>query len=206
MSWIEATTPTTYPMTLDTARQHLNLSTTHDDEYLNTLIDAATHYVEKRTNTRLLTRRIELRMDGFEDERYLESSTYDSRNNIRLPLHPASSTNASYPTVQYVDTSGTTVTLGTSVWRITTNEPRQITLEHNESWPAVRVQQENVLVTYEAGYGTTQTSVPANVLHALKLLVGHWYRNREAVEVGTASAKIEFAVDSLLEDERYLYR
>jgi hypothetical protein len=34
--------------------------------------------------------------------------------------------------------------------------------------------------------------------HAIKLLVAHWFRNREAVLVGTISKDMEKAVDALL--------
>lgn len=46
-----------------------------------------------------------------------------------------------------------------------------------------------VRIDYEAGYGDESGDVPAPVSHAVKLLVGHWYRNREEVVVSQATPK-----------------
>lgn len=46
-----------------------------------------------------------------------------------------------------------------------------------------------VRIDYEAGYGPEPGDVPAPVAHAVRLLVGHWYRNREEVIVSQASPK-----------------
>ena len=47
--------------------------------------------------------------------------------------------------------------------------------------------------------------MPAPIMHAIKLLVGHWYQNREAVSVGVAVAELPRAVKALLDPFRVHY-
>jgi uncharacterized phiE125 gp8 family phage protein len=47
------------------------------------------------------------------------------------------------------------------------------------------------------GYGTTATSVPMPIRHAIKLLVGHWYANREEAQTEVPQ-RIAMGVDSLI--------
>ena len=44
--------------------------------------------------------------------------------------------------------------------------------------------------------------VPRKVILAMLLLIGHWYENRETTTVGAVSREIEFAVKSLLWQDR----
>jgi uncharacterized phiE125 gp8 family phage protein len=54
-------------------------------------------------------------------------------------------------------------------------------------------------VTFDAGYGLTETSVPASLRQALLLLVAHWYENREPVlSSGAVPKELPLAVESLL--------
>lgn len=54
-------------------------------------------------------------------------------------------------------------------------------------------------VTANSGSGTHFVGViPAKAKQAMKLLIGHWWENREAVLTGSISKDIEFAVESLL--------
>ena len=54
-------------------------------------------------------------------------------------------------------------------------------------------------MTYTAGFGAASSDVPPNVIHAVKLLVGHFYENREATAaIAGAFVALPFAVDALL--------
>jgi len=44
----------------------------------------------------------------------------------------------------------------------------------------------------------------ANVKHAVKMLVAHWYENRRAVVTGTTPVQVPIAVESLLSVERII--
>ena len=44
----------------------------------------------------------------------------------------------------------------------------------------------------------------ANIEHAIRMLVAHWYENRRAVVTGTITAQIPMAVESLLNPLRVI--
>lgn len=54
-----------------------------------------------------------------------------------------------------------------------------------------------ISVTFTAGYGAA-ADVPDAIKAAIKLLVGHWYENREASIVGMTAAELPMAVESLI--------
>ena len=49
-----------------------------------------------------------------------------------------------------------------------------------------------------AGYGASAAAVPQAIRQAALLMVGNWYINREAVNVGNIVTPLPFAVDALL--------
>lgn len=59
-------------------------------------------------------------------------------------------------------------------------------------------------VIYPAGYAATGDvwAAPEDIQMAVKLLVGHWYENRESVVIGTSSAEIQQSLDWLLDAQR----
>jgi hypothetical protein len=44
--------------------------------------------------------------------------------------------------------------------------------------------------------------VPADLLHAVKMLAGHWYENREPIIVGQAISNVPWSVNALLDQFR----
>lgn len=61
-----------------------------------------------------------------------------------------------------------------------------------------------VKVTYVAGYGATDSFVPEVFKHAIKLMIGHFYENREEVVVGSGltASQIPLGVERLLNPHR----
>ena len=47
---------------------------------------------------------------------------------------------------------------------------------------------QGIEITFTAGYGPGGSSVPAQIRHALLMLVAHWFENREPVELGARGA------------------
>ena len=193
MSDAQSVAPTTRPLTITDARRHLNLSTTVDDGYIDDCVDAATLHIEQLTQHALVSQTRLLKMQTFGDERYVHG------RDIFLPRSPLSSVTS----ITYVDTSGTTQTLSSTAYRSSTGDvPGRVSEAYNNTWPATRNVQEDVTVTYVAGYGSTQSSVPANLRHAVRLIAGHYYRNRESVLIGSISKEVEFGVEALIEPQR----
>ena len=49
-----------------------------------------------------------------------------------------------------------------------------------------------------AGYGDEASDVPAPIRHAIKLLVAHWFEQREPVVLGSAPQEVPGTVAGLL--------
>lgn len=103
-------------------------------------------------------------------------------------------------TVVYMNPAGTAAVNpfggGPLVSVDTTTPVGRIAPGYGQIWPIVRQQLEAVQVTYVAGFGGLYT-VPDAIKTAIKMLVAHWYENREAVTPGPLSP-VPMAVEALL--------
>jgi hypothetical protein len=91
-------------------------------------------------------------------------------------------------------------TVDTDVYFVdTTSLPGRVGLAYEQEWPTdVTAGIGAVQVNYVAGYGAA-SAVPQTIKHAILLLIGHWYVNREAV--GPSMSDVPMAVSSLLGSE-----
>ena len=193
MSDVLATANSTYGLTLQEVRSHLNVSSTQDDALILAYIRSAMSALEERTCRAFMHQTRVLRMDSFSDSGYVRGRRIYP---ARTPLVSASSTQA----VQYYDSAGTLTTMPSSdyVW---STGGGFIAEAYNATWPTVYSQPESVVITYVAGHSSVSSGVPENVKLAAKQLVAHWYRNREAVLTGTISKELEWTIDALLLSE-----
>lgn len=172
--------PASEPVSLAEAKAHLQVEHSEDDAYIGTCIAAARAHVEAMTATRLVTQTVAMRTDQWAD---LE----------RLPVAPI----ASITSIQYVDTADAPQTVAGSVYegRLYELEP-SIVLKFNQTWPTIRINS-LITVTAVAGYAT----IPASVLHAIKILVGDMYMQRESGG-SVVRADIAASVEALLSNHR----
>jgi uncharacterized phiE125 gp8 family phage protein len=193
MSDVQSVAPTTVALTLKEAKDHLNVSSTNDDSLIQDYVSAATQLLEKRTNRAFVHQTRVCKFQSFTDSRYVRDQ------DIYLKMSPLSSVTS----LVYVNASGTTTTMPTSDYTVMSNSrPGRISEAYNASWPGTRGHPEDVTITYVAGHSSASTGVPQNVKHAIRMLVGHWYRNREHVLVGTISGEVAMSIDALLESEQ----
>jgi len=95
---------------------------------------------------------------------------------IRPPYPPLLSVDS----IEYVDTDGDMQTLDSDSYDVDTyTEPGRITEAYGTSWPSTRSVPNAVIVTYQAGYATASV-VPAEIKHAVLLLIAHFYEHRES--------------------------
>lgn len=115
---------------------------------------------------------------------------------IHLTLPPV----ISVESVTYADDNGTERTLAPSAYRVTGLGAwlTEIAPEYGLAWPSVRWQRETIGVAFKAGYGTSAEDVPAPILQAIRLIVAHWFQNREAVNVGNITSEVPFGAKPLL--------
>jgi hypothetical protein len=112
----------------------------------------------------------------------------------------ATARSSSVDTVAYPDTSGTPATyagariVGQLIYPVL-----------GAIWPAA-YPNEGFTVTYTAGLSTALLGSDdySNLLHAMKLLIGHWHSNREAVAVDQRGVptQVPLAVDDLCDQVR----
>lgn len=182
------------PISVDDAKTHLRIvDFTDDDTYIGELIDAATAWCEDYCDRTFADKAYTVAFDDFFGTR------------IELPRPPVrlnATASSATVTISYVDTAGATQTLtwsqsGTQGFRLDRDHvPALVYPLYLNVWPSVRLDDKSVQITYLAGYGGA-ANVPTQARHAVKLLVGHWYANREAV--GNVGQSIPVGVPALLE-------
>lgn len=108
---------------------------------------------------------------------------------IRLPLAPV----ASVTSVEYVDGDGVTQTLAADQYVLSGD---RVLPAYDATWPTPRAQVDAATVTFVAGYGSA-AAVPQPLRQAILLMVGYWYEQRSAVNVGNIVNEMPLAVDAL---------
>ncbi len=73
-----------------------------------------------------------------------------------------------------------------------------IALNDGETWPATFRRVDAIEVEYVAGFGDDAADVKPALKHAIKLLTGHYYANRESIIVGTIASDLPMGVMNLL--------
>jgi uncharacterized phiE125 gp8 family phage protein len=183
-------------------KRQVRVVTNDDNHYLQQLVKRATAWCENYTRRAFVTQTWELKLDEWWDERYASVSRYGSwrrtrwtENAIFIPRAPLIAVSS----ITYLDLDGNTDTIATTVYRVdTSSEPGRITLDYNQTWPSdLRLVSHPITITHTAGYGA-QSAVPDDIKHAILMLVGHWYENRESTHVGTISKEVEFSVKDIL--------
>lgn len=159
------TGPAAYPLTVKQARAQLNLpDSLGNDDYLTALIAAATKAVETATGLLLITQSVRQVHDGFPS------------GAIVLRTGPVSTVTS----ITYTDEAGDSQTWSASEYDTDlVSIPARIHPKPNYFYPLTSTKIASVQVNYSAGYGATGDSVPADILHALRLLITDYYENRE---------------------------
>ena len=172
-------------------RSHLQNPTTEDNDYITALIKSANTFLSNRVS------------GGYSiaNDTWLTFMSSLPASRITLPKPPL----ASVTSLKFTTTGGSTATVSSTKYAVhrPTNAPGQIELLTNQSWTTGNIDTSRdwpVKVTHVCG---SSTGTPLQVQQAVKLVVGHWYANREAVLKGTISNPIALAVDDLLDSQSY---
>lgn len=166
------TAPSSEPVSLAEAKAHCRIDTSNEDSYVSTLITTARQYIEEVLDISMITTVWETRYDAF------------PLWEIILPRPPMQNT---IVTVIYRDEGGTSRTMTSVASAFQTDfyaTPGRIYPNYQDTWPAVRGDENSVVVRWSAGYGASGSSVPAILKHAILLLVAHWYEQRQPVGMG----------------------
>lgn len=182
MRLIQKTQPTTLPIDLSEAKDQLRIEITEDafDADLTHLIKTASDWVTASCN---------IILGAAEYESIFESFPCGAEK-FYLPGFPISEVTE----IEYFDREGQFATVG--AWQLQNIQaPCFIAPTPGSEWPQTREGLINaVKVKMVAGYPV----VPSMAKHLIRLLVAHWFKNREAVLTGETSKEIEIAADNLM--------
>lgn len=152
-----------------------------DDSLIEALITAARETVENFTLTILTDAVYEYRCASF-------------GGGLLLPRGPVDSVDW----VRYLDSDEQEQTLATSVWYLDDNPwQAMIGLKKNQVWPEVYRRDDAVRIRFSGGF-RSPNPMPQQLLQAMKLMIGHWYRNRENAVVGTIITDIPLGAQVLM--------
>lgn len=188
------TGPTQEPLSLQEAKDHLRVTAADEDGLIAGYILAARQFVEDQTRRRFLTQTLDYTLDDWP---YTSAGGY-YRTRIELPVLPV----ASITSLKYYDTTGTQQTMSSSdyVLRNATGPIAYIEPAYGVTWPAVRCQSE--AITVRMVVGGTLSEVPNPLMQAMRMMIGHWYANREAINIGNIVTQLDFAVEALISPYR----
>ena len=118
------------------------------------------------------------------------------RDRLQIPVMPF----GSVTTLRYYDADNVEQTANVANdYTVFGNEDYGY-IEPVTAWPAMYDRPDALELVFVAGYGGL-SAVPANIIHAAKMMVGHWYENREAV-VDYSVNNVPIAVHDLVNIDR----
>lgn len=179
------TAPASAPVTTAEAKSHLRVDISDDDTLIDDLVAGAREYFEEVADKTLFTTTWKLILDGWPAKSYIE-----------LPRPPLQSVTS----VVYVDSDGNSNTFSSSSYDVETERtPGRIQLGYGKSWPSATLRPASpITITYVAGWSNV-ANIPERYKQAIKLMVGHWYENREQImTTGAIPQTLPFGLMSIL--------
>lgn len=182
------TAPATIAVSVAEAKAHMNVTGATDDTYIETLLNAVTGLVEQRTGRKLITQTW-----------YYKFESWPGDGIIVLPF----GNTISVTSIKYTDEDGDESTLSSDDYTVDADSiPGRCVLNYDADWPTDVLHNVNpIVVEFVTGYGAA-AAVPADIKHAIKYMVGHWYANREVVVIGTITAEVPDTFKSLISSYR----
>lgn len=186
------------PITLAEAKAHLRVDFTDDDDFIASLVKAATLHAQAITQRLFVEQTVEWILPDWPDA-------------IRLPVAPVRATDG-IVSIKYVDVNDAQQTLATSNYIVRQDGPGVcIFPPWGVTWPYLSLTPaaEPIVIRFIAGLPIDESPqlavVPENVKAAIKLMVGHWYQAREQVVIDARSVvlPLPFGANELLSAEEW---
>lgn len=172
-SLTQVTPPSEPILSIGDAKEHLRVTHSMEDSLIASLVEAATAWLDGWNGVlgvALEAQTWEMTLDAF------------PAGEMCIPLGPVVSIEA----IEYTDANGDGQTIPPADYQAQGGRVR-----HKNGWPSINDEMGGVRVRFIAGSGT-----PDGIKHVTRLLIGHWYANREAA--GDKIQAIPMAVNMLI--------
>lgn len=175
-------------ITVADLKSHLRVTHTQEDTLIAAMRSAAISWVEEYCNIKLGSYTMRGYLPGF--------------YNSYFPIGPVTAiAEVKYQTTADKDYTTDLSTLGSTLWfSDIISQPARIAFRdypHTYEYALTPV-----VVSFTAGY----TTMPPAVVHALRLLVAHFYENRQEEITGSISTRLKFGLEALLNPFRVIYQ
>jgi uncharacterized phiE125 gp8 family phage protein len=180
--------PATTPVSLAEVRRQLRIEHEDDDLLLVRLINVAVAYTDVKGALG----------HAMISQKWGQWVTSTPEQAVKLTLGPVISVDA----VKYYDTDGNLQTDTLSNYEIYgTQFAKTIGPKEGFNWPVAEDRSDAIRIEYTIGYGTSASDVPDTLRHAMMMLIGHWYENRETTMMDELS-NIPYGFDALMDMHR----
>lgn len=168
MSLKQTGAPSVEPVTATILKDWLRVDGSDEDTLIGELAAGARAYFENATNRQLITATWQFKLDTFPN----------GGGDLILTVSPLQSVTS----ITYVNTSDVVTTWDAANYVVDTDSNvGRVRPAYNIDYPSdVRGYDQDVVVTFVAGYGDAASDCPDGALLAIKLLAGNWYENRES--------------------------
>ena len=192
MKTVLKTAPVKYPISLKEAKEHLRIEIgeTAEDDYIDSLIAAATDKAEQFLHRRLITQTW-----------YYYLETWPAGDTIVIPFGKLQSVTS----IKYKDEDGDESTWSSDEYIVDIKtDPGEIVLDYNESFPDDTLYPSNAItIEFLCGYGTSGSDIDPMILSAMKLIISDLYENRETEIIGVTISKLKTVENLLLPKTLY---
>jgi uncharacterized phiE125 gp8 family phage protein len=163
MTLVVKTPPQSVPVDTASMKDHLRVTHSNDDTFIDSLISVAVDRVEQFTGRQLMPATWELYLDAFPDD-----------EEILIRKAPVSAVSE----IAYTDEDGAEQVFGSDNYEVDLkNDPVRIRSLDGVDWPSTDDVYNAVKVTFTAGYADAD-SVPDALISAIKLIVSRLYNTR----------------------------
>jgi uncharacterized phiE125 gp8 family phage protein len=180
------TPPASEPVTLGDVKKHLRVFFADDDTYLEALVKAAIAH-----------------LDGYGGilNRCIMSQAWQTTHCRFSRRMETIFTDTTAVVVKYYDADGAEQTIDAANYKVYSD---YIRFNDGFAFPNVNRDRDDPILLIST-HGYAEDLVPETLVLAIKILVAHWYRNREPVTFGGIPSKILFAVDALIAPHRWAF-
>lgn len=175
------TAPAYQPLTVDEAKEHLRITSTDEDSYISSLVIMATEFIQNMTARQLITATYEMTLQ-----------TVPITNMVKLPKGKLQSVTS----IKYLDKDSVEQTF--TDFYVLGNDPG--TVYFNSTMSVEPLTADVIKIRFVCGYGSGE-DVPEIIKVAMKLLIGQFYKNREATVSGSV-INLPTGLDRLIEQYR----